>query len=121
MRSHEPPEVEFMARGVATAMAGDDGLTELQRLVTEAVFDAMTGHRVDLLAVEPITAEDYALGLAERDLAFRTRMLQIMLLGALIRRPLPPATADRIGEFAVAMSVDDGMLQVARRVAHGQL
>ena len=110
-----------MARGVATAMAGDDGLTELQRLVTEAVFDAMTGHRVDLLAVEPITAEDYALGLAERDLAFRTRMLQIMLLGALIRRPLPPATADRIGEFAVAMSVDDGMLQVARRVAHGQL
>jgi hypothetical protein len=110
-----------MARGVATAMAGDDGLTELQRLVVEAVFDAMTGHRDDLHTVEPITADDYARGLGERDLAFRGRMLQVMLLGALIRRPLPPATADRIGEFARAMSVDDGMLQVARRVAHGQL
>jgi hypothetical protein len=114
------PEAEFLARGIASAMSGDQGLTDLQRLVVESLFDAMTGHRVDLHDVRPITPERFARGLADRDLAFRSRMLQVMLLGALIRRPLPPEIADRVGEFAREMSVDDGMLAVARRVSHGQ-
>ena len=115
------PEVEHLARGIASTMSGPDGITELQRLVTEALFDAMTGHHVDLHEVQPVEPEEFAEGLADRDLAFRGRMLQVMLLGALIRHPLPPEVAARIAEFARSMSVDDGMLAVARRMASGQL
>jgi hypothetical protein len=38
-----------------------------------------------------------------------------------VLRPLPQDVADRVGEFARALSVDDGMLSVARRYASGQL
>jgi hypothetical protein len=97
------------------------GLTELQQLLIEAVTEAMTGFEVDASAMEPITADDFAAGLARRNEAFRSRMLQFMLLGALVLRPLPNDVAVRVGEFARAMSIDDGMLEVAQRFAAGQL
>ena len=43
----------------------------------------------------------------------------MMILGALVLRPLPPAVADRVEAYADELSVDDGML--ARRFASGQL
>jgi hypothetical protein len=48
-------------------------------------------------------------------------MLQQMLLGALVLRPIPPDVAERVGAFARAMCVDDGMLQVAQEFARGHL
>ena len=50
----EPPaadEVALTARGVASAAAPATGLTELQRILLEALFPAMTGHTVDLARV----------------------------------------------------------------------
>ena len=114
-------ESEFLARGFASAMRPASGLTDLQRLLIDSVCEAMTGFVVDSSTVEPVTAEDFARGLARRNEPFRSRMLQMMLLGALVLRPIPNEVADRIGEFARAMCIDDGMLEVAQRFAAGQL
>jgi hypothetical protein len=81
----------------------------------------MTDHPVDVSDFEPLTAEEFARGLARRAPAFRTRGVQIMVLCALVLRPLPPEVIDRIGAFARELSVDDGMLHVARRFASGSL
>ena len=81
----------------------------------------MTGHETDISDPPAVAAEDFAAGLARRNEAFRTRILQTMILGALVLRPLPPEVAEQVGDFARAMSVDDGMLTVAQRFAKGQL
>jgi hypothetical protein len=114
-------EVAFTARGVASAVAPDGGLTDLQRLMIEALFPAMTDHAVDVSAYEALTAEEFAQGLARRTREFRTRGVQIMLLCALVLRPLPADVIERIGAFARELNVDDGMIEVARRFARGSL
>jgi hypothetical protein len=81
----------------------------------------MTGHRVDVDAFEPIRADDFALALAPRDLPFWTRGMQVMLLCALVLRPLPEDAAERVAEFARELGVDERMVGVAREFAHGSL
>jgi hypothetical protein len=113
-------EVALLARGVLTAIRPPSGHTEFQRILVDAAFEAMTGHAVPL-DPEPIAADTFAEGLARRTEAFRTRILQTMILGALVLRPLPPEVAAQVERFARELSVDDGMLRVARRFAEGQL
>jgi hypothetical protein len=114
-------ESEFLARGFASAMRPATGLTDLQRLLIDATTEAMTGTSVDSGTIEPISAEAFAAGLARRNAAFRSRMVQMMLLGALVLRPIPNDVVDRVGDFARALCIDDGMLEVAQRFAAGQL
>ncbi len=113
-------EVAFLSRGVMSAIEPVGGLTQLQAVLMEATFEAMTGFPADLDAPR-ISAADFGVGMAARNEAFRTRILQIMLLGALVLRPLPEDVADRVAAFAGEMAVDDGMLKVARRYAEGSL
>ena len=113
-------EVRFMSRGMGTAMAPPGGITELQRALVEAIVHEMTGYPVPH-DPEPISPREYAEGLACRDEAFRTRMVQMMLLGALVLRPLPPVVADQVQAFAVELGVDERMLHVAREFAAGTL
>jgi hypothetical protein len=113
-------EVEHLARGVFTAIGPDGGPSELQRVLITAAFDAMTGFRPGESS-EPIGSEAFAQGLVDRNEAFRVRILQTMILGALVLRPLPDEVAARVEAFARAMSVDDAMLGVARQFARGQL
>lgn len=113
-------EVELLGRGVLSAITPPGGRSELQDLLTVAMFEAMTGHGIDLEA-PPIDPEAFGDALATRNEPFRTRILQVMLLGALVLRPLPEEVVDQVGAFARAMSVDDGMLAVARRFAAGDL
>src|SRR3954447_13056769 len=82
-------EVELLARGVATVAAGSTGLTEIQRLLIEAIFPAITHHHVAVAPFAPLDPGGLALALAERDEAFRTRILQIAILCSLVLRPLP--------------------------------
>ena len=82
-------EVAAAARGVASAAAPSTGLTDLQRLLIESIFRAMTGHPVDLRSFTPMSPEEFATLMARRDLAFRSRMVQAMLTPALVLRPLP--------------------------------
>lgn len=100
----DPQETALTARGVATAAAPTTGLTDLQRVLFEALFPAMTGHPVDLSELEPMSPAELAEVLRRRDLQFRTRGVQLMLLGALVLRPLPPEVADRIAEHDPALA-----------------
>ena len=120
---HPPdsPEVAILARGIATAIRPPSGLTELQTMLLDATLAAMTGVTVHVADLAPIGPEAYARALARRDEAFRSRMVQSMIMGALVLRPLPREVADRVAEYARELSVDDGMLAVAQRFAAGNL
>ena len=114
-------EATLTAHGVASAAAPASGLTDLQRVLLEALFPAMTGHAVDLHDVQHTSPRQFAEVLHRRDLQFRTRGVQVMLLAALVLRPLPPEVADRIAEFADELGVDEAMIGVARKFADGAL
>lgn len=114
----EGPEVQAIARGVVSAIAARDGLTHLQAMLIQAVTTSMTGFPVDLrAAAEPIEAEAFARMLARREEIFRTRIVQLMLLGELVLVPLPPEVADRVERFAAEPGVDEGMLRFAHDCA----
>jgi hypothetical protein len=114
-------EANRTARGIAYAAAPASGLTQLQHVLLEALYQAMTGHHVDLDALDPLTPDEFAEGLRRRNLQFRTRGVQVMLLCALVLRPLPRDVADRIAAFANALGVDEAMITVARQFAAGSL
>jgi hypothetical protein len=114
-------EVTATARAIASVVAPADGLTDLQRLLLEALFPAMTEHRVDLSRYDPMTVDELAEVLRPRNLAFRTRGVQVALLAALVLRPLPPDVAARIEALARALGVEEGMVGVAQRFAAGSL
>jgi hypothetical protein len=114
-------EAQATAVGLASAAAHPDGLTEVQRVLLEATCSALTDHPIDLSAYEPMTAHEFAEHLARRNLAFRSRGVQMMLLAALVLRPLPPEVTDRIVSFARELDVDEGMVAVAQRFAAGSL
>jgi hypothetical protein len=120
----EPPsatEVQIIGRGIASAAANGSTLTDLQRALLEAQFVSMTGYAVDLHHPEPITPEAFALELAPRDLGFRSRIVQLMLLAALVLRPLPDAVVDQVAAFARELAVDDELIRVAHEFASGSL
>ena len=114
-------EVQAIACGVASVVAGPGGLTPLQRTLIEAFFPAMTSHEVDVDAFCRVAPHDLAVTLAERNLAFRTRVVQLTLLCALVLRPLPEDVAARLSEAARELCVDEEMVDVAREFAHGSL
>lgn len=110
----------MIARGVLSAIRPPTGHTELQLLLIGAIVEAMTGHAVDT-AGEPMTAVEFGHALARRNAAFRTRMVQAMLTGALVLRPLPPEVVAQVDEFAAELGVGEGMLKVARDISDGHL
>jgi hypothetical protein len=117
--SADPPdadEAQHIARGIVVAATTTEGPTQLQRALVESIALAMTGFPVSA-SVEPIGAHDFALGLAHRDATFRIRILQLMILTALVVRPLPDTVAARLDEFAAELDVGDGMLAVVHDFA----
>jgi hypothetical protein len=114
-------EVAWLGRGIVTAVRPSTGHTQLQDLLLKAVFESMTGFSIDPDAIEPIDAEEFATGLAQRNLEFRTRIVQVMLLGELILMPLPDEVSERVERFAGALGVDEGMIDVARDFAKGSM
>lgn len=113
----EPADAQTLADGVAYAVATKTGLTHLQRVLIESIFKQMTGRVVDVSEPRPVTPEEFAAVLAPRDLATRERLIQVMLLCALVLRPLPAAVTKRINAFAAELGVDDGMASVAQDFA----
>ena len=114
-------EVAMLARGMTSAIAPEGGLTSLQQVLMSAIVRAMTGFAVETRDLEPVGAADFAEALAVRNLAFRTRIVQNMVLGELILEPLPPAVAARVRDFAAELCVDDEMISVAESYAAGAL
>lgn len=114
-------ETRAIAVGTASAVAPPGGLTDVQRVLIEAICVAMTDHPVELGDYRPVTPEEYAEALRPRNEEFRTRGVQVMLVCALVLRPLPREVVARIERFAHALGVDEGMVGVARRFAEGSL
>lgn len=113
-------EARFVARAVITAIAPESGPTPLQLVLVEAMFDALTGTSVDLGA-GPVGPVELGQRLARRNEAYRTRILQVTILGALVLRPLPDEVAGRLDAVADELEVGDGMLAIAREYAAGSL
>jgi hypothetical protein len=116
----EPPdaiEARLIAGGVAGAVAMDGQLAGLQRLMIEALTESMTGFVVPATALPRIGPEAFAQGMRLRSEMFRRRMIQFMLLAALVLDPLPETVVARIGEYADQLGVDDDMVRVAHRFA----
>jgi hypothetical protein len=120
----QPPdakEAALLARGMASAAASSGGLTDVQRVLIEAVFEAMTGFTVDVGNFEPMSPDAFARALRHRDERFRGRTVQLMVLFALVLRPLPVEVASQLAAHAGALGVDEEMITVARRFAEGSL
>jgi hypothetical protein len=112
-------EVLLVARGIATAIAPDDGITDVQASLLSAVTNALTGVDVDYRSLEPLEATALAEILAEKDEEYRHRIVHHMVLGELVLRPIPPEVAFRVSQYAKALGVDDDFVRVARRYAQG--
>jgi len=114
-------EVSAVARGIATAVSPDAGLTEVQASLLHAVTKALTDTDIDYAALEPMQPEELAVVLRHRGPEYRQRIVHHMVLGEMVLTPLPPAVAARVGTFARALGVDDDFVRIARRYADGAL
>jgi hypothetical protein len=116
---HDIEEVTLVARGIATAVAPESGLTDVQAELLEAIAAALTGHRVDYRTLEPLGPAELADVLAARDLGYRQRIVHHMVLGELVLRPIPVVVAHRVAKYAEALGIKDDFVRVARRYAQG--
>ena len=116
---HDPEEVTLVARGIATAVAPETGLTDVQAELLQAIASALTGQSVDYRTLEPLGADALGEVLAKRDLLYRQRIVHHMVLGELVLRPIPTVVAHRVAKYAEALGVHDDFVRVARRYAQG--
>jgi hypothetical protein len=111
--------VTLVARGIATAVAPESGLAEVQADLLEAIAVALTGITVDYRALDPLGVEEFAAFLADRDLDYRRRIVHHMVLAELMLRPIPVVVAHRVATYAAALGIEDDFVRVARRYAQG--
>ncbi len=116
---HDVGEVTLVARGIATAVAPEGGLTDVQAELLEAIASALTGVSVDYRGLEPLGPEELADVLAGRDSGYRRRIVHHMVLGELVLRPIPVVVAHRVATYAEMLGVTDDFVRVARRYAQG--
>ena len=116
---HDPEEVVLVARGIATAVAPETGLTGVQAELLGAIAGALTGQVVDYRHLEPLAPDALGEVLAGRDLLYRQRIVHHMVLGELVLRPIPVVVAHRVAKYAEALGVKDDFVRVARRYAQG--
>jgi hypothetical protein len=112
-------EARLIAGGVAGAASVDGTLTSLQRVMIEALTESMTGFVVPAVAVPRVGPDEFARAMSTRDEGFRMRMVQFMLLCALVLNPLPEEVVERVDRYAGELGVTNDMLRVARRLARG--
>jgi hypothetical protein len=116
--------VLLVARGIATAVAPESGLTSVQADLLGAIAEALTGVTVDYHALDPLSKDalskdEFALVLADKELAYRQRIVHHMVLAELLLRPIPTVVAHRVAVTADALGVKDDFVRVARRYAQG--
>ncbi|MBM3671963.1 MAG: hypothetical protein FJW86_07255 [Actinobacteria bacterium] len=63
----DPAEVVQIARGIATAVAPEDGLTDTQAALLQAIASALTGVDVDYRDLEPLGPDELAAVLAGKE------------------------------------------------------
>jgi hypothetical protein len=119
IEQHDLDEVTLIARGIATAVAPETGLTDVQAELLASIALALTGHVVDYHDLEPLGPDGLADVLAPHDLDYRQRIVHHMVLGELVLRPIPVVVAHRVAKYAEALGIKDDFVRVARRYAQG--
>jgi len=114
-----PAEVKDVARGIATAVAPEGGITDVQATLLGAIANALTGEDVDYHDLDPLGPDELAERLQHRDDGYRQRIVHHMVLGELVLRPLPVEVSVRVAKYAKALGIDDRFVRVARRYAQG--
>ena len=104
-------ELRLICGGVHTNAAPDSGWTELQHVLMSAMCEALGGIELDPAWYDDVvTPMDLARGLARRDEFVRSRILQQVVLAALVLNPTPPEVVERIGQVATALGVGEHFL-----------
>jgi hypothetical protein len=119
IEEHDIEEVRLVARGIATAVAPEEGLTNVQANLLEAIASALTGYSLDYRALEPLGPDELAEVLAGHDLGYRQRIVHHMVLGEMVLRPIPTVVAHRVAKYSEALGVKDDFVRIARRYAQG--
>lgn len=104
-------EIRLICGGVHTNAAPDSGWTELQHVLLCAMCKGLSGFEFDQAWYDDeVTPMDLAHGLARRDEFVRARILQQVVLHAMVVTPTPPEVVERIGQVATALGVDEHFL-----------
>jgi hypothetical protein len=114
-------EVLAVAGAFTAALSGPTGLTEVQTLVMHAMTKSMTGFDVKYNTVCKTSPTELGEVLADRPAIFRRRIVQLMLIGELLLRPLPREVSERVEQYALELGVCDDMFSIARRLSEGSL
>lgn len=112
-------EVRVTSGAFVAALGGPDQLTPLQVVSIAAITHSMTGYSFELSALPSTTPEGLASTLHDRAAPWRTRILHVMLIGALLLEELPADVQARLEAYANALGVHDDMLSVTSRLAAG--
>jgi hypothetical protein len=113
-----PPSYEESvenAAGILTATAVDGVNTGFQRLLIEATFESLTGHQIDASTLPAVDARQAAENLRYRAEGFRMRMVHMMVLSALVLRPIPPQVSERVARYSRELGVDDDLLRTVEQ------
>ena len=110
---HDIEEVTLVARGIATAVAPETGLTAVQAELLEAIAAALTGSTSTTGPSTRSVPSELAEVLAARDLDYRQRIVHHMVLGELVLRPIPVVVAHRVAKYAEALGMQ-GQLRARR-------
>lgn len=102
-----------IARGVISAIAPENGHIPVQCELIKALY------RVHPLEAEPITPEQFGIGVAHCSFSERQRIFQLMLLGALVAQPLTERICAQVEAFGGAMGICDPTTSVVKRFADG--
>lgn len=112
-------QASVMARGVVSAIRDGDQLTQVQLGLLSAVFESQFDLRVDVAQLELISESELAAEMSALDDETRRRVVQLMVLGELVLKPIPPEVARRVAGYADALAVEDQFVRIARRYAQG--
>jgi hypothetical protein len=112
------PETVVNAGAVLAATRPPGGTTDAQRLLLDATFEAMTGHDLTDEVLPSPTPAELAGHLERRAPAFRTRCVHMMILSALVLRPVPAGVAERVASYSQALGVRDDLLETVASFAH---
>ena len=115
-----PPDLAETIRnaaGVLSATRTRDGNSAFQQLLIEATFEAMTGHHVDTATLPFVDAAINAENLRRRAAMYRARMVHMMILAALVLRPIPPEVASQVASYSRELGIDDNLLRVVQEFA----
>ena len=114
-------EVLGVARGMATAVAPQFGITPVQATILRAITHAVTGFEIDYTSLEPLGPDELATLLAARGMEYRHRIVHHMVLAEIVLTPLPAEVADRVASYATALGVTDDFVRLAHHYARGTL